>query len=176
MIIAAEVIVTPDLPTIRFREPREQVDLDKELPKILHSQGWGCGTYFHVQFVSHDKTTLLASAQYVVSQVSESIHTSEANPYQPITKTIFSRKAELIGKWWYSDIPGLSHPQENTIKMRVPNPENIVDPPQIKTTVTWNPGLKKHQVKIGDKVIYETPDKDLANQVASGKVPIPQAA
>jgi len=169
MIIAAEVIVTPDLPTIRFREPREQVDLDKELPKILHSQGWGCGTYFHVQFVSHDKTTLLASAQYVVSQVSESIHTSEANPYQPITKTIFSRKAEMIGKWWYSDIPSLIRPKEETVKISENKGEG-------KNTVTWNPGLKKHQVKMGDKVIYETPDKDLANQVASGKVPIPQAA
>ena len=159
MIIAAEVIVTPDLPTIRFREPREQVDLDKELPKILHSQGWGCGTYFHVQFVSHDKTTLLASAQYVVSQVSESIHTSEANPYQPITKTIFSRKAELIGEWWFSSSVKIDDKKDDT-----------------KAMVSWNPGLKKHQVKIGDKVVYETPDKDLANQVASGKVPIPQAA
>src|SRR3990172_3721770 len=114
MIIAAEVIVTCDFETIRFREPREQVDLDKELPKILHSQGWGCGTYFHVQFVSHDKTTLLASAQYVVSQVSESIHTSEANPYQPITKTIFSRKAELIGEWWFSSSAKIDDKKDDT--------------------------------------------------------------
>ena len=158
MVIAPEVIVTPDLPTIRFREPREQVHLDLELPKILHAQGWGCGTYFHVQFLSHDKTTLLASAKFVVTQVSESIHTTEANPYQPITKTLFSRKTEQIGEWWISEsVKALSKKED-------------------KATVTWNPGKKTHQVKMGDKLIFESPDKDLANQIAEGKVPIPDAA
>src|SRR3990172_4674588 len=152
MIIAPEVIVTPDHPTIRFREPREKVDLDIELPRILHAQGWGCGNYFNVQFLSHDKTRLLSSALYVVYQVSETIHTSETNPYQPITKMVFSRKASLIGEWWIA-------PAEV-------NPDEIL-------TVTWNPGKKLHQVKRGNELIYETPDKDIANQIATGKASIP---
>ena len=159
MIIAPEVIVTPDLPTIRFREPMDHVNLDTELPKILHSQGWGCGTYFHVQFLSHDKSILLASVQFVVSQVSESIHTSETNPYQPVTKTVFGRKADQVGEWWICE----SHKTENKKEADT-------------KIVVWNPGKKVHQVKMGEKVIFESTDKELANQVADGKVAVPAAA
>jgi hypothetical protein len=100
MIIHAEVVVTPDRPVVIFREPREKVDLDVELPRTLNSQGWGVGTYFNVQFISHDRTILLASAEFVVTEVREGLHTNEANPYQPITKMIASRKFEQIGDWW----------------------------------------------------------------------------
>jgi len=95
-----EVLVTPDTPTIKFNTPREQVDLDKELPRILHAQGWGCGTYFNVQFLNHEKTKVISCARFVVVEVSESAETSDANPYQPITKTVFTRQAEQIGDWW----------------------------------------------------------------------------
>lgn len=160
MIIAPEIIITPDLPTIRFREPREKIDLDLELQKILQSQGWGCGTYFNVQFISHDKTILLSCAQFVVTQVAEAIHTSEANPYQPITRTVFSRKSARTSDWWTQE--GL---EVKTIKAQSDGAK-----------VTWNPGKKTHQVKNGDEVLYETPDKELANKVAAGEIPVPKAA
>ncbi len=153
MVIHPEVVVTPDLPTIKFREPRDQVDLDVELPRILHAQGWGCGTYFHVQFLSYDRTKLLASANFVVSEEVEKLYTSEANPYQPITKTVFSRKAEIIGNWWTCSLEG------ETV--------NVVADGS-KPVVKWNPGLKVHQVKLGDKVIYSSKDKDEALKVAAG--------
>ena len=99
MVVYPEVLVTPDAPTIKFHQPRELVDLEKELPRILHAQGWGVGTFFHVQFISHDKTKLLACAKFVVSEEVESVQTSD-NQYSPMTKTVFSRKAEQIGDWW----------------------------------------------------------------------------
>ena len=102
MVIQPEIYTTPDRPIVRFREPREKIDLSLELPKVLQSQGWGIGTHFHVQFIDHDRTALLASAEFLVTQVAEGLHTSEANPYQPITKTIFMRKFEQIGEWWIS--------------------------------------------------------------------------
>ena len=98
--IYPEIQVTPDSPTIKFSQPRDQVDLSKELPRILHAQGWGCGTYFNVQFLNHEKTKLLACARFVVTEEVETIQTSDANPYQPITKTVFSRTAEQIDEWW----------------------------------------------------------------------------
>lgn len=100
MIIHPNTIVTPDRPIIQFREPREHVDLDKKLPQILSAQGWGVGTYFDVQFISHDRTTLLACGRFIVVSVNEGLHTSEANPYQPITKSVFTRRAEQVGDWW----------------------------------------------------------------------------
>ena len=100
MIIHPNVIATPDCPVVRFHESRELVDLDVELPRILSREGWSVGTYFHIQFVNHEKTILLAAAEFIVTQSLEETGVSEANPYQPMTKTIRLHKAEQIGGWW----------------------------------------------------------------------------
>lgn len=145
MLIHPEVIATPDRPVIKIRQARSLVNLDVELPKILHSQGWSCGTYFHVQFISHDRNKLLSSGEFVVVEELETLHTSDANPYQPMTKTLVSRKAEQIGDWWF--------PQENK-------------PDGQEMKVVWNPGKKLFQVKSGDDVLYEG-DKQAAEQFAT---------
>lgn len=102
MIIQSEIIITPDRPVVRFRESRDTINLDEELPKLLHRQGWGLGTFFNVQFLNREKTELLSSATFVVTHEKEQLHTSEANPYQPMTRTVFSRKAEQTTEWWIS--------------------------------------------------------------------------
>ena len=100
MIIHPEVIVAPDRPIVRFREPREAIKLDEELPKILHRQGWSLGTFFDIQFLNYEKTKLLSLATFVVTEWHENLLTSEADPYKPMTRTVFSSKAEQIGEWW----------------------------------------------------------------------------
>ena len=104
MLIYPDIQATPDSPTIKFYQPREQIDLNKELPRILHAQGWGCGTLFNVMFLNHEKTKLLACGRFVVTEEVESLHTNDANPYQPMTKTVFSRCAEQIGEWWTANV------------------------------------------------------------------------
>jgi len=160
MVIQPEVIVTPDSPTVRFREPREKVDLDYELPKILHAQGWGCGTYFNVQFISHDKTKLLASARYVVTEEDESLRTNTDNPYQPVTKTAYTRKAEQIGDWWIPE----SVIAEKAIQVAKDATDSAAEDiggrgSNIEMKHSWNPGKKMHQAKIGDEVVFESKDK-----------------
>ena len=123
MVIFPEIIVTPDSPTVKFYQPREKVNLDQELPRILASQGWGCGTYFNVQFLNHEKTKLLACARFVVSEESESVRTSSADPYQPVTKTVFSRKADQIGDWW---MPESKAPAESPSVSATPSEEEPV--------------------------------------------------
>lgn len=105
MVIYPEVIVTPDTPTIKFHQPREKMDVDKEIERVLHNQGWSCGTFFNVQFVNHEKTKLLACARFVVSEESEQLQRSDANPYQPMSKTVFNRRAAQIGEWWVDKAP-----------------------------------------------------------------------
>lgn len=100
MLIYPDIQATPDSPTIKFNQPREQIDLNKELPRILHAQGWGCGTLFNIMFLNHEKTKLLALGRFVVSEEVETIQTNDSNPYQPMTKTLFSRVAVQIGDWW----------------------------------------------------------------------------
>jgi len=148
MITFPEIVITPDCPTVKFRNSREQVDLDVELPKILNSQGWDCGTYFHIQFVDHNRENLLASATFVVTKHAESLQVNESNPYQPITKTVANRKAEIVGEWW------TSHENLNGVEVK------------IAPTISWNPGKKLHQLKLGAEVIYENANKDEVKKVA----------
>ena len=80
------------------------------------------------------------------------MHTSDS-PYQPVTKTVFNRKAERVCEWW---------PALRTSK--VESVEELT-----KATVYWNPGKKVHQVKMGDKIIFESSDKELAIRAANGE-------
>ena len=172
MVIFPEIIVTPDSPTVKFYQPREKVNLDQELPRILASQGWGCGTYFNVQFLNHEKTKLLACARFVVSEESESVRTNSDDPYRSVTKTVFSRKADQIGDWWPNEVSvaGFNGFAKETINKGIMNVGGNL------LTVSWNPGKKVHQVKNGDDVVFETPDKDIASKVAKGEIPVPKAA
>jgi len=99
MIIAPEILVTPDRPTVRFREPREKIDLDKELQKVLKAQGWGLGTYFNVQFISHDRTELLSQGEFAVVKDAESLQTNEENQYSPSTRTVYVKEVEQLGEF-----------------------------------------------------------------------------
>lgn len=143
MIIFPQVIVTPDTPVVKFRMPKEQIDLDMELTKILHGQGWCCGTYFDVQFVNHEETRILSTARFVVSEEDETLHTSDANPYAPMTKTIYSRKASQISDWWYSELGS---------EIRdIPEPEPEILVPKL----AYDKTEKVHQVRLGDEILFE---------------------
>jgi hypothetical protein len=100
MLIHPEIFTTPDYPVVRFRAERDQINLDTDLPRILDVQGWDVGTYFYVQFMSHDRSELMADAKFVVTELKENIQINEANPYQPVTKAVAKRKAEQRGEWW----------------------------------------------------------------------------
>lgn len=142
MIIHPHIDPTPDRPIVQFREPKEQVNLEKELPFILHGQGWGCGTHFHVQFLSHDRTKLLADGEFVVISEMESLQTTD-NAYTPMTKAVVSRKVEQIGDWVYFN----------------GKEEKIQENPVKTATIKWNPGKKVHQIVVDDEVVYESSNK-----------------
>ncbi len=95
-------IFTPDRPVVQYKEPSTAVDLDVELPRILSNQGWTAGTFFHVQFFNHEMTKLISYGLYMVVESKPYLQTSEANPYQPMTRTGFLHKAEQVGDWWYA--------------------------------------------------------------------------
>ena len=144
MIIHPEIIVTPDTPTVRFREAKDQFDLDKELPKVLVRQGWGCGTYFHVQFISFDKTKLLSTALFVVTEEDEQLIVNDDNPYKEMTKTVFNRKAARVSKWWYSEAELMRLQEEK----EAPPPE----PPEAK--LGYDQKAKEHLVTLDGEEIF----------------------
>lgn len=161
MIIHPEVVVTPDNPSVIFRMPKDKVDLNTMLPKILHAQGWGVGTYFNVQFISHDRTTLLHSCPFVVTSVTETVQTSEANPYQPITKTVYGRTFAQMGPWWNFEEPEKEQGEVlKAMEDKIEEIRAIATGPQIK----WNLGKQCFQVKKGDEVLFEAKNKPAAKK------------
>ena len=136
MLIYPDIQATPDSPTIKFYQPRDQIDLNKELPRILHTQGWGCGTYFNVQFLNHEKTKLLSCGRFVVSEEVETLQTNDANPYQPMTRTVFSRRAEQIGEWW-------PEPKETYTATWVEGPQTVPHDQRETIRSTINEGQKR---------------------------------
>jgi len=133
MIIHPEVIVTPDFPTVKFKQAEEQVNLDTELPRILRNQGWGVGIYFNVQFVNDGK--LLSSALYVVTEEKE-VYQTGGDEYNPRSSSVTYHKAERIGP-----VSIFGGKKESGSK------------------IVWNPGKQVHQLKVGNDVIFESKDK-----------------
>lgn len=97
MIIVPKVFVTPDRPIVRFKQPKDHFDIDKEIHRVLNAQGWGLGTYFSVQFVNHDETELISQAEYVVSKDTEDFQTKNDNQYNPSSKTVHVREFIPVG-------------------------------------------------------------------------------
>jgi hypothetical protein len=171
MIVKPEILVTPDYPIIRIREPREAVDLAAELPKVLTTQGWGIGTFFHVQFISHDRGTLLASAQFVVTQETEALLKRDIDNYQTMTKSVTTRKCEQIGPWWFSEKPTVD---EAVLKaaMRAADPPVFGSPASIQHKGFGNFAIlddSGNQIRL---VTKEEGGKARAQAIVSGKEPL----
>lgn len=105
MIISPQIIVTPDTPMVLFREAKEAFDIEAEVMKVVQRQGWGLGTRFNVHFISHDRTTLLATAEYIVTGEVEDYVTNDVDGYQTMSKTVFRRKCARLGDWTKFDAP-----------------------------------------------------------------------
>lgn len=112
MVIHPDVDNTRVYTYVQFHQPQDQVDLEKEFELIFkHNRIAGVGSLFTVQFLSDDRTTVLSTGQFIVAYQKEKRITSDADPYQPVSRDVFIRKAEQIGEWWYSDIGGsVEHP------------------------------------------------------------------
>ena len=66
-----------------------------------------------------------------------------------------------------------------SLSLEEPEEEDTPDAPKyIKEdgTVKWNLGRKVYQVVVKGEVVYETPEKQLAQQIARGDQPVPVAA
>ena len=96
-----EIFITPDCPTVKFREAPENINLDIELPKILTQQGWGLGTIFCIQFVNHERTKLTKIARFIVHTENSSIQTFNPDSERPMTKLVEARQATQMEAWFY---------------------------------------------------------------------------
>jgi hypothetical protein len=154
-IIQPEVIITPDRPTVRIRDAWEKTDLKKLLPQILQAQGWGVGTYFHVQFLNHDRNQLLADAEFVVTSDMQTLKTTDS-AYNPNTKMVVAYEASRVSEWKVYN--GYEVPRGTSSDSK----EKKTTSDEKKATIRWNPGKKEYQVLVGDEVKFSSPDKSVA--------------
>lgn len=137
MIIRPEISVTPDCPTVKFREASETINLDIEIPKLLVTQGWLLGTVFIVQFINSERTKLIKAARFMVVAEDDSLNVANPEGYQPMTKTIYTREAKQMEAWFW---PG-------------------GEPSAAEKVVKWNAGKKKFEVLQDTKVVFSDADK-----------------
>lgn len=143
MIIHPDINNTPDRPVIKFRQPKELMDLTLELGRAMKSQGWALGTRFTVQFINHEKTQLLSTAEFVVSDREESFITNDDNPYAPTSRDIVTYRAIQVDDWWYSELGS---------EIRdTPEPEPEILVPKL----AYDKTTKVHQVRLGDEILFE---------------------
>jgi len=139
-IIRPEITITPDCPTVKFREDPQNTNLAIEIPKVLTNQGWALGTIFCVQFVDHDKTKVIKVARFIVNSENSSLQTFNPDGPQPMTKLVEAREACQIEAWFY--------PAGAPVKM----------------DIDWNFGEKKHRVMLDGKVIARFDKKPQAEE------------
>ena len=156
MIVKPEIVVTPDYPKVFIREPREAVDLDVEIPKILQVQGWDVGTSFRILFLSHDRQELLAYAEFIVTASTESLETVDTGPASTMTKAVKARRWAQIGDWW--EAKKETHPKAEA------------------AAVKWNPGKKAFDVVRGDEVIASFTKDEGGKEAAEAFLQEKQAA
>ena len=149
MIIKPDIVVTPDRPRVTFREPRDKVEFEREIQRVLWRQGWSLGTYFDVHFVDHDRTRILAVGHFVVAGEREELRTAEPDPDRPITKSVKVYAVQQIGGWL-----------------------DLVAP----MTTKWNVGAGVFEVRRGEEVVGSDPDKARAEAMAKGEVPLAMKA
>lgn len=145
MIIKPEIVTTPDHPIVFVREPAEVVDLKKLLDETLYRQGWGLGTKFSLHFVDHDRTRVLATADFLVSEEREEHRTMDVSPDQTMSKTVQVRKWLQLGPW-------------RTLDAATP----VGGEPVVK----WNVGARKHEVLVNGEVVSAYDDKAAAEAAA----------
>lgn len=141
MITRPQIVITPDCPTVKFREDPTTVNLAIELPKILTQQGWGLGTMFCIQFINHEETKLIKLARFVVTAEKETMQTFNPDSERPMTKLVQAREACQIEPWCYP-----------------------AGAPAKDLQYKWNPGKKKHEVRRGDKVLASFDDRPQAEE------------
>lgn len=111
-----------------------------------------------VQCMNHEKTELLYEAEFRVTKRTDEPDSEEREngDIRQFTKTTIV--VERVGDWWASQAARDAEPDEPNERVR-----------------EWNVGKRLHQVKEGETVVFETPDKELADAIVDG-APIPLAA
>lgn len=151
-----EVINTEDISgmVIRTRCSPEYIT-DDMVKRFVQYQNLSAGDVVRVQCMDHERTTLLAEAEWRV--------TKRAQEMKVVEKADFSVH--------HTDMPVFEIVLWDDWRiLRKQEPEA----PEM--SVKWNPGHQHYEIRLEDQVIAVHPDKQTAHDIAAGKVPLPEMA
>lgn len=153
-----------DNPVIRTKCPYDKITSDMVLKRVRNGN-LSVGDKVLVQCLSHDGSKLLAETDYRVTERRASLKTIELNDRDIRQVEDIFYAVERVSDW-------------RTFGMLLADAP-IVRPGAISTyaappplTITWNVGKRGYDIKAGDEVVGFHADKETAQRMASGELPL----
>lgn len=152
--------------SVRTKVPKEELEDGEKLAQYARVRGAQAGDHIIVQVMDETGEELLSEGDFVVTRMRAAQRQIEdGNTFRNITQ--IDCKVVRFGEWW--DAPGVIEEVE---------PESPAPPTQYATSSDWkaeHAGFGKWRVVDGSgAVIASGLDKETAQDVALGNLPVPQ--
>ena len=183
-----------DIARIQTRCPYEFIT-DKMVCSQARRNRLPAGEPIIVQCMSHDGCELLARCEYVVTERKPYLRTVGEDTDNPRTGEEFTYEVARVSDWLVlgKSVVGLDQLGGETVEVRgdgyLDDLHNMINaevspavPPAIEHNGemfrVWNHISRVHEVrqKIDNSLVCVHKDKETANEIAAGKLPIPVAA
>ncbi len=155
-----------DNPCIRTKCPQALIT-DEMVARQVKRGNLAAGDTVLVQCMSFDDTDLLAEAEYrVISRKSElKTYEGDGGNTRQVEEATF--KVQRWTEWReveHEAVAPIAAPQ-SMAERYVPGEARAV----------WNFGKKRHDIMVGDAQVGFHKDKETANRIAAGELPLPEA-
>lgn len=157
-----------DNPVIRTKCPQDQIT-DNMIIKRVKNGNLIAGDIVRVQCMNSDYTDMLAECEYRVTSRKSELVTHEINDRDIRQVEQITYQVERWSGWREVGLP-------------IPNPKAIARAARYAgpgAEAKWNVGKKRYDIAVplesGEIVVASHPDKETANRIAAGELPLPEA-
>ena len=151
-ILPNEVYVVDRGALIQTRCPKDYIT-DQMVHQRVLAANLSAGDFVKVQCFNHERTTILYYTEYLVYGRSSEMKRVEINDRD--TRQFEDVKYSILRTMDWKATPASETPKTETEIEKSPAGLHF-------QKIVWNPGLKVHQVKVDDVVVFESADKQEA--------------
>src|SRR3990167_10224523 len=137
-ILPNEVYVVDRGALIQTRCPKDYIT-DQMVHQRVLAANLSAGDYVKVQCFNHERTTILYYTEYVVYDRSSEMKRAEINDRD--TRQFEDVKYSILRIMDWKQTPAAKNDESKVAA-------------KTEAKIVWNPGLKVHQVRVGDAVIF----------------------
>jgi len=159
-ILPQEFHLLQDNPVIRTKCPQEMIT-DEMVAKRVKNGNLIAGDKVLVQCMNSDHTHLLSECEYRVISRTATLRTHELNDRDIRQVEEIAYKVQRWTDW-------------RTVGQQVAPVPTAAPDDQLRAV--WNVALRGYDIKRGDVKICFEADKEKANDMAAGKIPLPETA